>query len=161
MINTIVEFGINKIADNIGEVKIEKNKVCAEFIRSESDGLGGFELVEDKENCNTLVVDLELIIYNGKNISKNFNNIKLVFYCDSGKEKEYLIKNKSKKIVIAEKDVYENFSYINLKSKSIEELKLETRIDSDLEELKNSKMFLQYYDVENNKVNKEFLKDLH
>lgn len=158
---TCVGIVINKFVENIGKVKFIKDTIEIKFYSAISDGMGGSTEIVEKENATTFECNLDLQIYNDKDIPKVFSKIIFIFKADNGKVVKGIVNLRDKHNYVGEQKQYEEMHNIKIESKSLEYLKLRCYLNNNnIESIKNSKMYFQYTDIVSGKVKEVFLIDL-
>ncbi|MGL4989641.1 MAG: hypothetical protein ACRC57_00530 [Sarcina sp.] len=157
---TVVGIFINRIFESIGKVKFIKEIENSGFYSRILDGLGGYTNLSSKENATIFECELKLQIYNSKKNPKIFNKINFIFKTDTGAIIKKTVQNKDDYKYIAQQKEYKEISNIRIDGQSLIEFNLKCYLTDNIESLKNSKMYFQYYDVVADKLKEEFIMNL-
>lgn len=157
---TVVGIVISELIKRYGRIKFIKESIDANFYKSKSDSMGGHkELICKNEDANSFKAIIALQIYNGKDIPKVFNKVNFIFRKGTYSKLANVLNLESSKIV-AERHDYDVITNIKIEAKSLIELNIKCHINKDIQSLNNTKMYLQYHEVDTNKKREIFLMDL-
>lgn len=158
IVGTLLGLIVSEIIKRVGNIKFIKENIEAKFLKKSRSGLSDDKI--GKENADMFECDLNLQIYNNKDIPKIFNKLNFVFKDSNISLRENNIKDRETRCDDFGIIRYNDISNIIINPKSLKEIKMRTYIYKNIDELKNCKMYLQYCDISNNKIKEEFILDL-